>query len=73
MPRLSLSLIHIFAKYDGLVRKIENDKYFVVFKYKYLDSMKEDKFKVLDEVKAIKAVSYTHLDVYKRQGVHWMT
>ena len=29
-----------FAKYDGLVRKIENDKYFVVFKYKYLDSMK---------------------------------
>ena len=43
-----------FAKYDGLVRKIENDKYFVVFKYKYLDSMKEDKFKVLDEVKAIK-------------------
>ena len=40
-----------FAKYDGLVRKIENDKYFVVFKYKYLDSMKEDKFKVLDGVK----------------------
>ena len=32
----------------------EIDKYFVVFKYKYLDSMKEDKFKVLDEVKAIK-------------------
>ena len=26
----------------------------MVFKYKYLDSMKEDKFKVLDEVKAIK-------------------
>ena len=43
-----------FAKYDGLVRKIETDKYFVVFKYKYLQQMKDDKFKVLDEVKAIK-------------------
>lgn len=43
-----------FAKKDGLVRKIEKDKYFVVFKYKYLKSMIEDKFKVLDEVKAIK-------------------
>ncbi len=43
-----------FAKSDGLVRKIEKDKYFVVFKYKYLKTMIEDKFKVLDEVKAIK-------------------
>lgn len=43
-----------FAKYDGLVRKIEKDKYSVVFKYKYLKCMEEDKFKLLDEVKAIK-------------------
>ena len=43
-----------FAKYDGLVRKIEKDKYFVVFKYQYLEDMKEDKFKVLEEVKGIK-------------------
>ena len=43
-----------FAKVDGLVRKIERDKYFVVFKYGYLKQLEEDKFKVLDEVKAIK-------------------
>lgn len=43
-----------FAKYDGLVRKIEKDKYFVVFKYQYLEDMKEDKFKILEEVKGIK-------------------
>lgn len=43
-----------FSKYDGLVRKMEKDKYFVVFKHKYLQEMQDDKFKVLEEVKAIK-------------------
>ena len=43
-----------FAKYDGLVRKIEKDKYFVVFKYQYLSEMKEEKFRILEDVKAIK-------------------
>lgn len=44
-----------FAKVDGLVRKIEKDKYFVVFKYKYLSQLEEDKFSVLEDVKTIKA------------------
>ena len=43
-----------FAKMDGLVRKIEKDKYFVVFKHKYLEDMKENKFRLLEEVKGIK-------------------
>ena len=43
-----------FSEMDGLVRKIEKDKYFVVFKYQYLETMKEDKFKILEEVKSIK-------------------
>ena len=43
-----------FSKVDGLVRKIEKDKYFVVFKYQYLETLKEDKFKLLEEVKSIK-------------------
>ena len=43
-----------FAKYDGLVRKIEKDKYFVVFKYQYLSEMKEEKFRILEDVKGIK-------------------
>ncbi|MCI7491919.1 MAG: DHH family phosphoesterase [Lachnobacterium sp.] len=43
-----------FYKMDGLVRKIEKDKYFVVFKYKYLEEMKDDKFRFLEETKAIK-------------------
>lgn len=43
-----------FSKVDGLVRKIEKDKYFVVFKNQYLETLKEDKFKLLEDVKAIK-------------------
>lgn len=43
-----------FSNIDGLVRKIEKDKYFVVFKYKYLAQLEEDKFSVLEEVKNVK-------------------
>ena len=43
-----------FSNIDGLVRKIEKDKYFVVFKYKYLTQLEEDKFSVLEDVKNVK-------------------
>lgn len=43
-----------FSKYDALVRKTEKDKYFIVFKYKYLRELEEDKFHVLEEVKTVK-------------------
>ncbi len=43
-----------FGKRDALVRKMEKDKYFVVFKYKYLKELKEDKFSILEEVKNVK-------------------
>ena len=43
-----------FGNIDGLVRKIEKDKYFVVFKRKYLDTLKEDKFSILEDIKSVK-------------------
>jgi len=43
-----------FSNVDGLVRKIEKDKYFVVFKYKYLAQLEEDKFSLLEDVKNVK-------------------
>lgn len=43
-----------FSEIDGLVRKIENDKYFVVFKYKYLSQLHQDRFSILEDVKTIK-------------------
>ena len=42
-----------FSKYDGIVRKLENDKYFVIFKTKYISKMQTNKFSVLDEVKTV--------------------
>ncbi len=43
-----------FASIDGLVKKTENDKYFVVFQHKYLEKMEEEKFSLLGDVKSIK-------------------
>ncbi|MCD7709273.1 MAG: DHH family phosphoesterase [Clostridiales bacterium] len=43
-----------FTKIDALVRKMEKDKYFVVFKYKYLQQMINDKFSLLEDVKTVK-------------------
>ena len=42
-----------FGEYDGIVRKVETDKYFVFFKAKYLNQMQSDKFSVLDDVKEV--------------------
>jgi c-di-AMP phosphodiesterase-like protein len=43
-----------FSEVDALVRRTEKDKYFVVFKQKYLPLLEEDKFKLLEEVKSVK-------------------
>lgn len=43
-----------FTKFDALVRKIEKDKYFIVFKYKYLRALTDDKFSILEDVKSVK-------------------
>ena len=43
-----------FSRIDALVRKTEKDKYFVVFKYKYLQNLRDDKFSILEDVKTVK-------------------
>lgn len=43
-----------FSEVDALVRKLEKDKYFVVFKYKYLEQLEEDKFSLIEDVKTVK-------------------
>lgn len=74
-----------FTEIDALVRKIEKDKYFVVFKYKYLEKLSADKFKLIEDVKSIKVgnemaitlsigvgaggVSYTQNYEYARMGI----
>lgn len=38
---------------NGLMKKIERDKYFFVLKHKYLESLLEDRFSILDEVRQV--------------------
>ncbi len=44
-----------FSAVDALVKKTEKDKYFVVFKQRYLEKLEEDKYSILEDVKNIKA------------------
>lgn len=43
-----------FYEIDALVRKMEKDKYFVVFKKKYLKQLMDDRFSLIEDVKTIK-------------------
>lgn len=42
-----------FSNYDGLVRKLEKDKYFLIMRQSSLDTLKEQKFHILEEVKTV--------------------
>lgn len=43
-----------FSERDGVVKKLEKDKFFIIFKQKYLEELIGDKFSVIEEVKTIK-------------------
>ena len=38
---------------DAVVRRLENDKYLFVFRQKYMDTLQEDRFSLLDDVKSL--------------------
>lgn len=38
---------------DGVIRKFEKDKYLIIFQYKYLESIKNNKFTILDSIREI--------------------
>lgn len=43
-----------FREYDAIVRKLEKDKYFIIFRQKYLPMLEENKFSILDEIRSTK-------------------
>lgn len=43
-----------FTEIDALVRKIERDKYFIVFKNQYMQQLQEDRFSLIEDVKTVK-------------------
>ncbi len=74
-----------FTEIDALIRKVEKDKFFVVFKNKYLAQLENDKFSLIEDVKSIKVgnemtitlsigigvngVSYNQNYEYARMGI----
>ncbi|MGP1612155.1 MAG: DHH family phosphoesterase [Catonella sp.] len=38
---------------DAITKKLEKDKYIIIFKNKYLEKLEKDKFSILDEVKSV--------------------
>ena len=38
---------------NGIVKKLEKDKYLVVFRYKFLEQLRSDRFSILQEVKSV--------------------
>ena len=42
-----------FSNYDGLVRKLEKDKYFLIMRQSSLEALKAQKFHILEEVKTV--------------------
>ncbi len=43
-----------FSEIDALVRKIDRDKYFIVFKNQYMKQLQEDRFSLMEDVKTVK-------------------
>jgi len=41
------------SNYDGIVKKLEKDKYLIIIKNKYLQELQKDRFSLLEEVKAV--------------------
>ena len=41
------------ARVDGIVKKLENDKYFIAIKKQYFKKLEEDKFSLLEDVKSV--------------------
>lgn len=59
-----------FSKVDALVRKTEKDKYFVVFKYKYLNKLEKDKFSLLEDVKNVRVGNEMSVTLSIGIGIH---
>ena len=41
------------ARVDGIVKKLENDKYFIAIKKQYFKKLEQDKFSLLEDVKSV--------------------
>ena len=50
---IDLKITKYFSNFDGLVKKLEKDKYFLIMRQSSLEALKEQRFHILDEVKTV--------------------
>ncbi|MBR3242571.1 MAG: DHH family phosphoesterase [Parasporobacterium sp.] len=53
IAQVDQTILNYFQNVEGIVRKLEKDRYFVAFKRRYLPVLQRSKFELLDEVKKI--------------------
>lgn len=56
-------------KIDAITRKIEKDKYIVLFQHKYLSQLQADKFSLLDDVRNVNAGDDTSVTISMGIGI----
>lgn len=50
-----------FSESEAVIRKLEKDRFFIIFKKKYLDKLEEDKFSLLEDIKTLKVGNDTQI------------
>jgi len=55
MALLDRKINMYLANIDAITKRLENDKYFFVFRQQYMDTLMKDKFSILQDVKSINA------------------
>lgn len=54
MALVERKITQYIGSVHGIIKKLENDKFFIAIKYKNLMQIEEDKFSILEEVKKVK-------------------
>lgn len=60
-------------KIDAITRKMEKDKYIVLFRHKFLSQLQADKFSLLDDIRSINAGSDTSITISMGIGIQAST
>lgn len=53
MALIERKISKYISRMDGIVKKLEKDKYFFAIKNKYVEELREQRFSILEEVKAV--------------------
>ncbi len=64
------NLNHLAKEVEGVLRKVEKDKYVLFFQRKYLERLKDEKFSILDDIRNINIGNELPVTISIGLGVH---